>query len=56
MLDFFINDIFVLFGDRVFQQKIGISMGMNMVLHYSRICSYVATCLWGRLPSMASQE
>ena len=29
MLDFFIDNIFVLFGGRVFQQAIGISMGTN---------------------------
>jgi hypothetical protein len=29
MLDFLINDIFILFGGRVFQQTIGIPVGTN---------------------------
>ena len=31
MLDFLIDNIFVLFGGRVFQQTIGIPMGTNCV-------------------------
>jgi len=47
MLDFLIDNIFVLFGGRVFQQTIGIPMCTRR---------FVSTCLWGRLPSRASQE
>ena len=40
MLDFFIHNIFVLFGGRVFQQTIGNAMGTNCD-RYSPICFYM---------------
>jgi hypothetical protein len=39
MLDFFIDNIFVLFGGQVFQQTIDIPM-VRIVLRYSPICFY----------------
>ncbi len=39
MLDFLIDDIFVLFGGRVFQQTIGFLMDTN--LRNSQICFYM---------------
>jgi hypothetical protein len=42
MLDFLINNMFVLFGGRVFQQMIDISMGTNVC---STTRQFVSTCI-----------
>jgi len=42
MLDFLIDNIFVLFGGRGFQQTIGIPMGYDLC---SVICRFASTCL-----------
>ena len=41
MLNFLIDNIFVVFGGTLFQQTIGIPMGTNCAPLYWQICSYI---------------
>jgi hypothetical protein len=52
MLKFLIDNIFAMFGGRVFQQTVGLPMG-NKLLHFSPIRSFIRG---GRLHTWASQE
>jgi hypothetical protein len=50
MLEFLIDNIFAMFGERVFQQIIGIPMGTNCALLFSPTCSFIRmrqTSYWG---------
>ena len=52
MLEFLIDNIFVMFGGRVFQQTVGIT-------YWYQLCSsrrLVPLFVWGRLHTVASQE
>jgi hypothetical protein len=52
MLELLIDNTFVIFGGRVFQQTVGIPMGAN----YSSSHRFVPLFVWGRLHTGASQE
>jgi hypothetical protein len=52
MLKFLIDNIFAMFGGRVFQQTVGLPMG-NKLLLFSPIRSFIRG---GRLHTWASQE
>ena len=57
MLEFLVDNMFVEFAEKVFQQTVGIPMGTNCAnfLAHTFPCSYEADCIWSLLTTGKKQ-